>query len=141
MLKFAWLIPLFPLAGFLITGLNFRNLSVKLSGWIASAMVFISFLFSTFVFLELAGGSPAETVTIGEWIKAGSLNIPMELLIDRLSSLMMLIITGVGLLIHIYSIGYMHGDEGYNRFFAYMNLFIFFMLVLVLGGNFLVMFI
>jgi NADH-quinone oxidoreductase subunit L len=141
MLKFAWLIPLFPLAGFLITGLSFRNLSVKLSGWIASAMVLISFLLSVIVFFELAGGAPGGILNFGEWISAGNLNIPIELLIDRLSSLMMLIITGVGLLIHIYSIGYMHGDEGYNRFFAYMNLFIFFMLVLVLGGNFLIMFI
>jgi NADH-quinone oxidoreductase subunit L len=141
MLKFAWLIPLFPLAGFLITGLSFRNLSVKLSGWIASSMVFISFLLSVIVFLELAGGAPGGIINFGEWISAGNLNIPIELLVDRLSSLMMLIITGVGLLIHIYSIRYMHGDEGYNRFFAFMNLFIFFMLVLVLGGNFLIMFI
>ena len=141
MLKFAWLIPLFPLAGFLITGLGFKNLSVKLSGWIASGMVFISFLLSLFILLELSGGAPAETILISEWMKADTFSLPIELLVDRLSALMLLIITGVGLLIHVYSIGYMHGDEGYNRFFAYMNLFIFFMLILVLGGNFPVMFI
>jgi len=141
MLKLVWLIPLFPLAGFLFTGLNSRRLPVKYSGWLASLMVLLSFMFSVLVFLQLSGGAEAETITVAEWIRAGSLNIPIEFLADRLSALMMLIITGVGFLIHVYSIGYMHGDEGYNRFFAYMNLFIFFMLILVLGGNFPVMFI
>ncbi len=141
MLKLVWLIPLFPLAGFLFTGLNSRRLPVKYSGWLASLMVLLSFMFSVLVFLQLSGGAEAETITVAEWIRAGSLTIPIEFLADRLSALMMLIITGVGFLIHVYSIGYMHGDEGYNRFFAYMNLFIFFMLILVLGGNFPVMFI
>jgi NADH-quinone oxidoreductase subunit L len=140
-MNLVWLIPLFPLLGFLITGLNFKRLSVRISGWLASGMVFLSFLLSLFVFIKLAGGVPATTITISDWIKTGDLNIPMEFLVDPLSSVMMLIITGVGLLIHIYSIGYMQGDEGYNRFFAFMNLFIFFMLVLVLGGNYVIMFI
>jgi NADH-quinone oxidoreductase subunit L len=136
-----WLIPLFPLLGFIIAGLNFRQLPVKISGWMASAMVLISFLLSLAVFLGFAGGEAPRTVVSSDWIKAGSLNLPFEFLTDQLSSLMMLIITGVGLLIHIYSIGYMHEDEGFNKFFAYMNLFIFFMLILVMGGSYSMMFI
>ncbi len=141
MMNLVWLIPLFPLLGFLFTGLNFRRFPVKVSGWFASCMVLISFFLSLVVFFKLAGGATAETITISDWIKAGSLNLPIEFLIDPLSSVMMLIITGVGLLIHVYSIGYMHGDEGYNRFFSYMNLFVFFMLLLVMGGSYPVMFI
>jgi NADH-quinone oxidoreductase subunit L len=141
MIELVWLIPLFPLSGFLITGLNFRRLPVKFSGWLASAMVLVSFLLSIIVFKDLSAGDPATTITIAEWIRAGDINLPFEFLVDQLSAVMMLIITGVGLLIHIYSIGYMHGDESYNRFFAFMNLFIFFMLILVLGGSFLVLFI
>ena len=141
MIEHIWLIPLFPLLGFVIAGLNFRRLPVRISGWMASVMVIISFLLSLGVFLEFASGEEARTVIISNWIKAGSLNIPVEFLTDQLSSLMMLIVTGVGLLIHIYSIGYMHEDEGINKFFAYMNLFIFFMLVLVMGGSYTIMFI
>jgi NADH-quinone oxidoreductase subunit L len=141
MIKFVWLIPLFPLTGFLITGLNFKRLPVKFSGWLASSMVLLSFLISLVVFFELAAGADAQTIAVSDWIKAGDLYLPIEFLVDPLSSLMLLIITGVGFLIHVYSIGYMHGDDGYNRFFAYMNLFVFFMLVLVLGGSYPVMFI
>jgi NADH-quinone oxidoreductase subunit L len=141
MMKFIWLIPSLPLLGFFITGLYPSRLSVKLSGWIASGMVLISFLLSFLVFLNLTRGMTPETVVISEWIKTGNLTLPIEFLVDPLSSVMMLIITGVGFLIHVYSIGYMHGDEGYNKFFAFMNLFVFFMLILVLGGNYLVMFI
>ena len=140
-MNLVWLIPLFPLLGFLITGLNFRRFPVKISGWLASGMVLISFILSSVIFLDLAGGKTSSTIVLAEWIKAGELNIPVEFLIDPLSSVMMLIVTGVGFLIHIYSIGYMHNDEGFNRFFACMNLFIFFMLVLVMGGSYPVMFI
>lgn len=140
-MNLVWLIPLFPLLGFLVTGFNFRSLPVKISGWFASCMVFLSFLISLFVFFELAGGEPARTITFSDWIKAGNLSLPVEFLVDQLSAVMMLIITGVGFLIHVYSIGYMHGDEGYNRFFSFMNLFIFFMLMLVLGGSYIIMFI
>jgi NADH-quinone oxidoreductase subunit L len=141
MMNHVWLIPLLPLIGFLITSLNFRRLSVKLSGWLASSMVLFSFLLSLMVLFKLTGGSPAETIVLSDWIKTDTLSLPVEFLIDQLTSVMMLIITGVGFLIHVYSIGYMHGDEGYNRFFSYMNLFIFFMLILVMGGSYPVMFI
>ena len=141
MMNIVWLIPLLPFLGFLVLGLNVRRISVRISGWVAVGMVVISFIMSLLVFLKLAGGSPSETITLFDWIKSGDLNIPIEILIDPLSGIMMLIITGVGLLIHIYSIGYMHGDEEFTKFFAYMNLFIFFMLVLVMGGSYVVMFI
>jgi|WetSurMetagenome_2_1015567.scaffolds.fasta_scaffold02887_10 NADH-quinone oxidoreductase subunit L len=141
MINLVWLIPLFPFFGFLITGLGFRRFPVRFSGWFASGMVLISFIFSLFIFLKLAGGAPAETLVISDWINTGNLNIPVEFLVDQLTSVMLLIVTGVGFLIHVYSIGYMHGDEGYNRYFAYMNLFVFFMLILVLGGSYTVMFI
>jgi NADH-quinone oxidoreductase subunit L len=141
MINMVWLIPFFPLAGFLLTGLGFRHLSVRVSGWIASGMIFISFLLSFLLFIDISRGAASQTILISEWIKTGNLNLPVEFLIDPLSSVMMLIITGVGFLIHVYSIGYMHGDEGYNKFFAYMNLFVFFMLILVLGGSYAIMFI
>ncbi len=141
MMNFVWIIPLLPLLGFLILGLNLNRISMRFSGWIASGTVFISFLLSLLIFFNLKGGIAPETMTLSEWIKTGNLILPIEFFIDPLSSVMMLIITGVGFLIHVYSIGYMHGDEGYNKFFSYMNLFIFFMLLLVIGGNYLVMFI
>jgi NADH-quinone oxidoreductase subunit L len=140
-MSLAWIIPLFPLAGFLITGLFYRKFPVKWSGWFASTMVLISFLISIKIFVQLSGGALSETITITNWISTEYLTIPFEFCIDQLTSVMILIITGIGFLIHIYSIGYMQGDEEYNKFFAYMNLFIFFMLVLVLGGSYPVMFI
>jgi NADH-quinone oxidoreductase subunit L len=136
-----WLIPLFPFAGFLITGLGFKSLPEKVSGWLASGMVFISFALSSVLFSGILTGRDEYFVSIQNWLAAGDLNISVELLGDRLSVFMMLIITGIGLLIHIYSIGYMHGDKGFSRFFSFINLFIFFMLLLVLGGNYLIMFI
>jgi NADH-quinone oxidoreductase subunit L len=136
-----WLIPLFPLLGFLVTGFGFRRLPFRYSGWLASGMVLISFLLSIIVLINLLSTERAITCVIGDWINTGDLHLSVELLADPLSSLMILIITGIGFLIHIYSIGYMNGDEGYNRFFAYMNLFVFFMLVLVLGGSYMIMFI
>jgi NADH-quinone oxidoreductase subunit L len=141
MLNLALLILLLPLIGFLLIGLNYKWLPVKVTGWIASAAVLISFLGSTFIFFKLLNGTPSESLILFDWIKAGNVRLPVELLIDQLSVLMLLIVTGVGFLIHIYSIGYMHGDEGYNRYFAYMNLFIFFMIILVLGGSYTIMFI
>ncbi len=136
-----WLIPLFPFSGFLITGLGFRSLPERVSGWLASGMVFISFALSSVLLSGILTGRDDYFVSIQNWLAAGDLNISVELLGDRLSVFMMLIITGIGLLIHIYSIGYMHGDKGFSRFFSFMNLFIFFMLLLVLGGNYLIMFI
>src|SRR5213075_248752 len=83
----------------------------------------------------------ATTITYFDWIVVGSLNIPFAFLIDPLSVTMMTIITGVGFLIHIYSIGYMHDDDGFRRYFSYLNLFVFSMLLLVMGANYVIMFI
>jgi NADH-quinone oxidoreductase subunit L len=142
MTKLIWLVPLLPLVGFLITGLLNKRLSKGITGVIASGMVLGSFIVSLLIFLELLNGSTqAQTINLFPWINAGSLKIEFSFLVDQLSSLFLLIITGVGFLIHLYSIGYMHDDEGFQRFFAYLNLFVFFMLLLVLGSNYLIMFV
>jgi NADH-quinone oxidoreductase subunit L len=132
---------LFPLLGFLLISFNFRRLKGITAGVLASLMVLIPFLITLVVLGCFLTGAPAQTVELFNWIKFDHLSIPFSFLFDRLSVLMLLIITGVGFLIHIYSIGYMKEDAGFNRFFAYMNLFVFFMLLLVLGSNYLILFI
>jgi NADH-quinone oxidoreductase subunit L len=140
----AVLIPLFPLIGFTLVALNVKRLPHGVASTIACGSVLLSFLAAVMVFTTLLGLPEAErsiTVTAFEWIKAGNFSASMSFLIDPLSSIFLLIITGVGFLIHVYSIGYMHDDAGFNRFFSYLNLFVFFMLLLVMGSNYLVMFI
>src|SRR5690606_4572523 len=112
-----------------------------LAALIACSSVLFSFILSVVLFFQLGGDQSAISYTAFEWIAAGNFSVSFSFLIDPLSILMMLIITGVGFLIHVYSTGYMHGDGGYNRFFAYLNLFIFFMLLLVMGDNYLLMFV
>ena len=141
MFEYIWLVPLFPLIGFLVIFFNFRRLKGVTAGVLASIMVFIPFVISLFFFFGLMNGAEAKTVELFSWISFNKLSIPFSFLIDRLSGLMLLIVTGVGFLIHVYSIGYMKEDAGFNRFFSYMNLFVFFMLLLVLGSNYLIMFI
>jgi NADH-quinone oxidoreductase subunit L len=137
-----WLVPLIPLLGFVINGLGRNVLSKNLIGFIGSSVIFISFAIAVAIFFALgADANKSHEVFLFDWISAGSLHIPLSFLVDPLSSIMLLIITGVGFLIHIYSIGYMHDDAGFGKFFAYLNLFIFFMLLLVLGSNYIVMFI
>jgi len=141
MLRYIWLIPLFPLLGFLLISFNFRRLKGITAGVLASLMVLVPFLITLIVLGGFLTGAPAKTVELFSWIKFDHLSIPFSFLFDQLSVLMLLIITGVGFLIHVYSIGYMKEDAGFNRFFAYMNLFVFFMLLLVLGSNYLILFI
>lgn len=142
MIKLAALIPLFPLLGFLINAFFGKKISKGLSGTIASITVLASFIVSILIFMELhASHEKQHVVNVFSWINSGSLQIPFEFLIDPLSSWFLLIITGIGFLIHVYSIGYMHDDEGFARFFTYLNLFVFFMLLLVLGNNFLITFV
>lgn len=136
-----WLILFFPFLGFLVTGLGFRRLPRIYAGIIASATVLLSFMLSVWVFSELKNGAVPLSQTLFSWIATGSISIDFTLRADQLTALMLLVVTGVGFLIHVYSIGYMHGDSGFNRFFSYMNLFMFSMLLLVLAGNFVVMFI
>jgi len=139
MSQLVWLVPVFPLVGFLINGLLNRSLSKSVSGWVACGSVLASFVVSLLIFMEQH--EEPQVVTLFQWISAGDLNITFSFLVDPLSTLFLLIITGVGFLIHLYSMGYMQDDDGYRRYFAYLNLFVFFMLLLVLGDNFLVMFI
>lgn len=142
MIKLVALIPFFPLVGFMLNGFFGKKISKSLSGIIASASVLSSFIIAILVFVELnASTQKSHIVNVFSWINSGSLRIPFEFLVDPLSSLFLLIITGIGFLIHLYSIGYMHDDEGFARFFTYLNLFVFFMLLLVLGNNYLIMFV
>lgn len=133
-----------PLAGFLFNGFIGRKLkSETLVGVIGSATVGVGFLIAAATFVEMLGNPPdarSHIVSLYNWITAGSFSVGVAFQVDQLSVLMMLIVTGVGFLIHVYSIGYMHGDPGSWRFFSYLNLFIFAMLTLVLADNFLLMF-
>jgi NADH-quinone oxidoreductase subunit L len=142
-IDFAWLIPVIPAvsAGLLLL---FGKRLGALSGWLAVLAVGASATISTLVFAQLAAQPAAERTfvrTLFPWISAGELQVDWALLIDPLSSVMLLLVTWVGLLIHIYSLGYMHGDELYARYFAYLNLFVASMLVLVLGESFLTLFV
>jgi NADH-quinone oxidoreductase subunit L len=141
MVKFVWLIPLFPLLGFLITGLLNRKLSKGLTGFIACGTIAASFIVSLLIFLEENTTHAQISVHLFDWISSGNFQANFAFLVDPLSSLFLMIITGIGFLIHVYSTGYMHEDDGFRRFFSYLNLFIFFMLVLVLGNNYLIMFV
>lgn len=135
------LIPLAPLLSFVFIALFNKQLRNWLVALIACSAVLVSFIMSAVLFFAMGSDQPSFSYTAFEWITAGDFSVSYSLLVDPLSILMMLIITGVGFLIHVYSTGYMHGDEGYNRFFAYLNLFIFFMLLLVMGSNYLLMFV
>ncbi|MFC5282430.1 NADH-quinone oxidoreductase subunit L [Pedobacter alpinus] len=140
MIDLVWLIPLFPAVGFLICGLG-RNVFPKaVIGTIASLAVVASFAVSLGIFFEFDATEPV-VITLFDWITVGKISIPFAFQIDQLSILMLLIITGIGSLIHIYSTGYMSHDAGFGKFFAYLNLFVFFMLLLVLGSNYVIMFI
>lgn len=134
------LLLLSPFAGFLIN-LFFGKKMKKKSGWLSTVFILISFAVSVFFFIHINTTKIAVTVHLFDWIKLAGFDIGMDFLLDQLSLLWLLFVTGIGALIHIYSIGYMHDDENKDRFFAYMNLFIFFMQLLVSGSNLLVTFI
>ena len=154
-LFYAWLIPLFPLLGFLINGvlgpLTGKPLPKIVAGIIGTGAVFASFVVACMLFQHVLGaaeGAKQATVYLAPWLNVPTdpqgihgFAVNFELLIDPLSVLMMLIITGVGGLIHLYSTAYMAADNGYQRFFTYLNLFVFFMLLLVMGNNLLLLFI
>ena len=143
MLDLVWLIPALPLAGFLLLLAGGRRLGEPLAGWVATAMVAGSFGASVVVFVGLLGESAEErssTLTLFEWVPAGGFTVDVGFLADPLSLTMCLFITGVATLIHLYAVGYMHGDPDFSKFFTYLNLFVFSMLVLVLGDNLLLTF-
>lgn len=139
--KLVTLIPLFPLAGFLYIIFFGKGLSKTLIGGIASGAILLSFITSILVFTTQMHGAHPVVVKAFDWLQAGSLDIDISFLVDPLSAIYLLFITGVGFLIHVYSTGYMHDDEGFNRFMAYLNLFVFFMLILVLGSSFVTLFV
>ena len=139
-----FLIPLFPLIGVILNGIVLRKMPEKLIGTIGCAAVFASFVVALMAFVELLGLDPAHRTLMNvvySWIAVGSLEIPMAFQFDPLSAVMALVVTGVGFLIHVYSVAYMHGENGFRRYFTYLNLFLFSMLLLVLGNNMVVMFV
>ncbi len=137
-MQLAGLIPAFPLLGFLVIALGQKRMPGTFAGILASALVLGSFIVSLLLFFNFTG--EAQVVHLFTWIDSFNLSVPFSFLIDQISLVMLLIVTGVGFLIHLYSIGYMKGDDGFARFFSYLNLFIFFMLILVLGSNYVVLF-
>ena len=143
MLDLVWLIPAFPLAGFALLLVAGRRLGEPRSGWVATLAMVGSFAATVGVVVDLLSHDEhhrRSVTTLFSWVSAGDLSVDIGFLADPLSLTMCLFITGVGALIHLYSIGYMHGDTDFSRFFAYLNLFAFSMLVLVLGDNMLLTF-
>ncbi|MCI3948674.1 MAG: nuoL [Acidimicrobiales bacterium] len=143
MLSAVWLVPALPLAGFLVLLLVGRRLGDPLAGWFATLVVGASFVAGVVTFAGLLAEDAhdrSSTFRVFEWLHVGGLEVDVAFLADPLSITMVLFVTGVGTLIHLYSIGYMHGDQRYSRFFLYLNLFAFSMLVLVLGDNLLLTF-
>ncbi len=143
MIDYVYLIPLFPLIGAVVNGLFCSRMPRKTAGPIACLAIGLSFIVSISVFTALMALEPSQrSIEVGafQWITSGAFHIDISFLVDPLSTLMILVVTGVGFFIHVYSIGYMHHDQGSNRYFSYLNLFVFFMLMLVLGANYLVLF-
>jgi NADH-quinone oxidoreductase subunit L len=136
-----WLIPVLPLAGFLINGLAGKRLPNLVVSLIACASVVASFGWVVKILAALGPLEAAYVESYFTWIQSGTFQVGVDLSVDRLTAVMLLVVTGIGSLIHIYAVGYMAHEGGYYRFFAYLNLFMFFMLILVLGGNFLLMFV
>jgi len=143
MIQYSYLIPLFPLLGFLINGLGWNKIPKSLAGVIGSTSILASFVISLAVFAEVLSPSFQGPFVqhYFDFIQSGTLYIPFAFQIDALSASFLLIITGIGFLIHVYSISYMHDDEGMVKYFAYLNLFVFSMLLLVMGANYIIMFI
>jgi NADH-quinone oxidoreductase subunit L len=139
---YGWLVLAFPLAGMLLTALGFRRLPGRSAGWLATGAIFLAFLAALGALISLQGHSPAHReLTSSLWSYASSVGIDaqMSILVDPLSVYMILVVTGVSTLIHLYSISYMEGDRGFVRYFSYLNFFVFSMLLLVLAGNFLLL--
>lgn len=134
-------IILLPLFGFLFSGLFGKQLPKMVVGSVATLVIFASFCIALSIFLKFDSDSPATIIRAFEWFRVNGVQVNFGFQIDQLSLMMILIITGIGSLIHLYSIGYMSHDKGFARFFAYLNLFVFSMLLLVMGSNYLILFI
>jgi NADH-quinone oxidoreductase subunit L len=140
--SYGWLVLAFPLAGMLIIALGWRVLPGRLPGWIATSAIFLSFLASIGALFELLDRSEEERQLVDSaWTYAatGDFRIDLAILVDPLSVFMCLVVSGVSFLIHLYSVAYMGGDRGYARYFAYLNYFVFSMLLLVLAANFVIL--
>ena len=136
-----WLIPLLPFAGFLVNGLLGRKLPNAVISTVALLATAAPFVLVLNIAARFAGLTLPYTEHLGTWIQAGTFHAGFDFALDQLTLVMLLVVTGVGFLIHLYSVGYMAHEEGFWRFFAYLNLFMFFMLTLVLSENFLLMFV
>jgi len=126
-----WLIPIFPLAGFLLNGILGRRLPKAAINAFAIGSVLLSFAWVVKTLVGLGGMEHAYVERYFTWIQSGTFQVGCDFSVDRLTAVMLLVVTGVGSLIHIYATGYMAHEEGYYRFFAYLNLFMFFMLILI----------
>ncbi|OGP94131.1 MAG: NADH-quinone oxidoreductase subunit L [Deltaproteobacteria bacterium RBG_16_54_18] len=148
MIDWVWLIPLFPAAGFLVNGLfgRWMNFDKRVVAWTACSALGLSFVFSVLVFFSLLQLAPEARAAVPDrvlfdWIVSGDFRAVVGYKVDPLSIIMALVVSGVSFFIHIYSVGYMHDDPGFTRYFAFLNLFVFMMLTLVLANNFLLMFV
>jgi NADH-quinone oxidoreductase subunit L len=136
-----WIIPLLPLAGAAINGLLGRRFSRRTVAAVALTFCGAAFLMALWIAAQFSSLPPPYSEKLTTWIRSGSFSVDFAFYLDQLSLVMLLVVTGVGFLIHIYSVGYMWEEGGYYRFFSYLNLFMFFMLTLVLASNYLLMFI
>ncbi|MGA7669081.1 MAG: NADH-quinone oxidoreductase subunit L [Nitrolancea sp.] len=136
-----FLIPLAPLVAAVVNFMFGRWIIKNFASWIASGAVALSFVLSLIVFFQIRSNDEVITQHLYTWIPAGSFRIPVTLQVDQLTAIMLLVVTFVSLLVHVYSFGYMHGDPGYYRFFSYLPLFVFSMLMLVLADNYLLLFV
>src|SRR5215831_12587208 len=136
-----WVIPILPLVGAVINGLFGRRLSRQTVAGIALIFCGVAFVWALFVAARFSSVQLPYHEVVAPWIRAGNFLVNFEMYLDQLTLVMILVVTGVGFLIHIYSVGYMWEEGGFYRFFSYLNLFMFFMLTLVLAGNYLQMFI
>jgi NADH-quinone oxidoreductase subunit L len=136
--NFAWLIPALPLFGFLFSIFLGSKLPKNVVASVASLAVLLPLILTGSIFIPFISAVDAEPIRIllGEWIHIGKLSVNYSFQLDQLSLMMMLVITGVGFLIHVYSAGYMHDDPGFSRFFSYLNLFIFFMFLIIFFNSF-----
>ncbi len=139
---YGWLVLLFPLLGTLVIGLGYRALPGRSAGWVGTGAIFLAFLSALGALIALQGHAPAHRQIVSSlWNYASTVGVDarMSILVDPLSVFMILIVTGVSTLIHLYSVSYMTEDRGFARYFAYLNFFVFSMLLLVLAGNFLLL--
>jgi NADH-quinone oxidoreductase subunit L len=148
MFGLAPLLLVFPFAGFLINGIFGRKIVAsdphageRTAGWLSTGMALAAFAVTVALFFAVQGDSHGHTVMLADWFRMSGFYVPWAMQIDGLSVAMLFVVTGVGSLIHIYAIGYMHGDRDFARFFAYLNLFLFFMIILVTGNNYLMLFV